>query len=156
MSGILEHRFNHGYAFQFSYTLMDAFAATSEPGALNQYMPGIVPTNLDQRMRALSYARDTGIPKQRIKWNWLLDLPFGRGKKFGGNSGRVLNGFIGGWQIAGVGTWRTTYFTLPTSNWNFTGKPVQVYGYKYPIQNCTSGVCVPGYLWTNAGYIPND
>ena len=156
VSGILEHRFNHGYAFQFSYTLMDAFAATSEPGALNQYMPGIVPTDLDQRMRTLSYARDTAVPKQRIKWNFLLDLPFGKGKKFGGNSGRVLNGFIGGWQIAGIGSWRTTYVTLPTTNWNITGAPIQVYGYKYPIKNCTSGVCVPGYLWTNAGYIPKN
>jgi hypothetical protein len=32
-------------------------------------------------------------------------------------------------------------------------RPVELYGYKYPIQNCTSGVCVPGYLWWN-GYIP--
>ena len=30
---------------------------------------------------------------------------------------------------------------------------MEVYGYKYPIENCTSGVCVPGYLWWN-GYIP--
>jgi hypothetical protein len=30
---------------------------------------------------------------------------------------------------------------------------VEIYGYKYPIENCTSGECVPGYLWWN-GYIP--
>ena len=59
---------------------------------------------------------------------------------------------IGGWQVAGLGSLGSTYFTLPTSNWNFNG-PVEVYGYKYPIQNCTSGVCMPGYLWWN-GYIP--
>jgi hypothetical protein len=28
-----------------------------------------------------------------------------------------------------------------------------VYGYKYPIQDCRSGNCFPGYLWWN-GYIP--
>jgi hypothetical protein len=28
-----------------------------------------------------------------------------------------------------------------------------MYGYKYPIENCTSGKCYPGYLWWN-GYIP--
>jgi hypothetical protein len=136
--------------------LMDAFAATSEPSALNQYLPGIVPTDLNQRMRVMNYARDTAIPKQRIKWNFLIDLPFGKGKTLGRNAGKVLNGFISGWQIAGIGSWRTTWFTLPTGNWNFTGAPLQSYGYKYPIKNCTSGVCVPGYLWTNAGYIPKN
>lgn len=34
-----------------------------------------------------------------------------------------------------------------------TGTPVEIYGYKYPIQDCTSGACYPGYLWWN-GYIP--
>ncbi len=58
-----------------------------------------------------------------------------------------------GWQLAAVGSLRSTYFSLPTSNWNFTGEPIHQYGYQYPIQNCTSGVCVPGYLWWN-GYIP--
>jgi hypothetical protein len=42
---------------------------------------------------------------------------------------------------------------LPTTNWNLTGEPIHQYGYKYPIQNCTSGECIPGYLWWN-GYIP--
>jgi hypothetical protein len=31
--------------------------------------------------------------------------------------------------------------------------PIQIYGYKYPIQDCRSGTCNPGYLWWN-GYIP--
>ena len=30
---------------------------------------------------------------------------------------------------------------------------IEVYGKKYPIQDCTSGACYPGYLWYN-GYIP--
>ena len=31
--------------------------------------------------------------------------------------------------------------------------PIEIYGYKYPIEDCTSGACFPGYLWWN-GYIP--
>jgi hypothetical protein len=34
-----------------------------------------------------------------------------------------------------------------------TGNKIEYYGYKYPIQDCTSGTCLPGYLWWN-GYIP--
>lgn len=152
----VERRFAKGIAFQWSYTMINAFATGSSVSAVNQYLPGIVPTDYDARNALLNYARDTGIPKHRVKWNWLIDLPVGKGKKIAGNSSKVLDKFIGGWQLAGTGQLRSTYFTLPTGNWNFTGAPLQVYGYKYPIQNCTSGVCIPGYLWTNAGYIPSD
>ena len=31
--------------------------------------------------------------------------------------------------------------------------PIEYYGFKYPIQDCTSGTCFPGYLYLN-GYIP--
>ena len=30
---------------------------------------------------------------------------------------------------------------------------VEIYGDKYPIEDCRSGACFPGYLWWN-GYIP--
>jgi hypothetical protein len=156
----VEQRFARGYAFQVSYDLLNAFASTGSGGGaagtvteLNQYLPGAVPTDYDARNRLLNYQRDTNVPKHRVKWNGLLDLPFGKGKKFGGNASGVLDRFIGGWQLAAVGSLRSTYFSLPTSNWNFTGEPIHQYGYQYPIQNCTSGVCAPGYLWWN-GYIP--
>ena len=64
----------------------------------------------------------------------------------------MLDKFIGGWQIAGLGSLRSNYFTLPTNNYP-TGTPIQFYGYQYPIQDCRSGACFPGYLWWN-GYIP--
>ncbi|MCR4375134.1 MAG: Plug domain-containing protein, partial [Acidobacteria bacterium] len=36
-----------------------------------------------------------------FKINWMLELPFGRGKRFGSNAGGVLDRIIGGWQIHG-------------------------------------------------------
>lgn len=36
-----------------------------------------------------------------FKINWMLELPFGRGKRFGTNAGSVLDRIIGGWQIHG-------------------------------------------------------
>ncbi|MGH9671691.1 MAG: hypothetical protein ACRD44_00790, partial [Bryobacteraceae bacterium] len=85
-------------------------------------------------------------------WNWIADLPFGRGRKFLSGGGRVLDRLAGGWQIAGFGTIRSNYWTLPTGNWGAHG-PVEVYGKKYPIEDCRSGTCFQGYLWYN-GYIP--
>jgi len=36
-----------------------------------------------------------------FKINWMIELPFGRGKRFGTNAGGVLDRIIGGWQIHG-------------------------------------------------------
>ncbi len=91
------------------------------------------------------------IPHHVLRWNWVVELPFGRGKPLGRNAGRFLDGVIGGWQIAGTGSYTSRYWSLPTSNWGSLGN-VEVYGTKYPIQNCSSGTCIPGYLYWN-GYI---
>ena len=116
-------------------------------------MPGSVPNDPDKLNRFLNYRRDTGIPKHRVQWNWVADLPMGKGKSIAGNARGALDKLIGGWQLAGIGTLRSTYFSLPTGNWNFTGEPIHQYGYQYPIQDCRGGTCIPGYLWWN-GYIP--
>ena len=102
-------------------------------------MPGAVPTDFDKRNRFLNYRRDTSnMPKHRLRWNYVVDLPFGKGKPIGRNAGRILNGFIGGWQLASMGSIWTTYSSLTTGNWIFTGEPIHYYGYQYPIQDCTS------------------
>jgi hypothetical protein len=157
-----ERRFSHGYAFQFIYTLGNSFSAGGDTyrsvvNAPNTFLPGAVPTNLQDRMRFLNYKRDADaanndIPQHRLRWNWLVDLPFGKGKPIGRGMNSVLDKFIGGWQLAGIGSLRTNYFALPTSVYP-NGTPIEVYGYKYPIQDCRSGECLPGYLWWN-GYIP--
>jgi len=153
----LERRYSKGYGFQVFY-VMDNNLAAGGLGyngiipEVNQYLPGQIPLDLDARNRFLNYRRDTSVPKHRVRWNWLVDLPFGKGKPLMGNAGAVLNRIVGGWQIAGMGSLRSTYFSLPTSLFP-NGNAIEIYGYKYPIQDCTSGTCYPGYLWWN-GYIP--
>ena len=63
----------------------------------------------------------------------------------------MTNAIIGGWQVAGYWQLNSSYITLSTAYWPNNAK-VQVYGKQYPIQNCQSGVCYPGYLYWN-GYI---
>ncbi|PYT27685.1 MAG: hypothetical protein DMG57_17425 [Acidobacteria bacterium] len=162
-----ERRFSKGYAFQVTYTAGNALEAGGRQWRqsvydLNQFLPGAVPTDYDARNRFLNYRRDIEVPKHRLRWNWLVDLPVGRGKPLGRNVGKVLDKFIGGWQLAGIGNLRTNYFQLWNPNSYSpadpkalfpTGSPIEIYGYKYPIQDCRSGTCYPGYLWWN-GYIP--
>jgi Carboxypeptidase regulatory-like domain len=160
----LERRYSRGLAFQVFYNLHNVLATSTqgEPGdatvvpEVNQFLPGTVPTDLKARNRFLNYQRDVGgdsaFPKHKVGWNWIVDLPIGRGKRFAGNARGIVEKLFGGWQVAGLGALNSTYFTLPTSIYP-TGLPVQTYGYQYPIQDCRSGSCRPGYLFWN-GYIP--
>ena len=48
------------------------------------------------------YVDGTGSPDHSVKANWVYELPFGRGKKFGSGVSALVDGFIGGWEFDGV------------------------------------------------------
>jgi hypothetical protein len=160
----LERRYSKGMAFQLSYVVGNTFRAGDQEGGggytspvadLNQFLPGAVPSDYTERVRFLTYGRDPSSPKHRVRWNFVVDLPFGRGKTIGRSAHGVVDALIGGWQVASLGSLNSTYLGIDTSYWNVTGEPVHQYGYKYPIQDCRSGTCYPGYLWWNS-YIPTN
>ena len=139
----LERRYSKGYAYQLFYVMDNNFMAggegysrTSNIPELNQYLPGTLPTDINARNQLLNYQRDTTTPQHRVRWNFLVDLPVGKGKPLLGNAGKWLNRLVGGWQIAGMGSLRSTYIALPTGQFP-TGTKLESYGYKYPIQDCT-------------------
>ncbi|MFB3828128.1 MAG: carboxypeptidase regulatory-like domain-containing protein [Bryobacteraceae bacterium] len=157
-----ERRFNRGYGFQVFYNFGNAYTVTAMSeqaggiAAVNQFLPGAVPQDTDQRNRFLNYGRDSSIPQHRVRWNWIAELPFGKGKLLGRNAGGFLDRLIGGWQIAGMGNWSTRWITLPTNVFpNLGSGKIEIYQKKYPIQDCTSGTCYPAYLYWN-GYLPAD
>jgi hypothetical protein len=156
----LERRYAKGYGYQLFYVVGNALAAGGQTWnqpilTPNLYLPGAVPTDQNAFNRFMNYQRDTNIPKHRVRWNWVADLPFGKGKPLLGGSRGVVDKIVGGWQLAGMGYLRSTYFSLPSDIYP-NGNAIELYGYKYPIQDCRSGRCVPGYLWWN-GYInPNQ
>ncbi len=51
----------------------------------------------------------------QINANWVVELPFGRGKALARDAGRALDAFIGGWQLSGLARW-TTGFPLSVTN----------------------------------------
>ncbi len=157
----VQRRFSNGLGFQWFYVLSNAMWMGSGTEALNNssqlpdpvtFMPGAVPSNIDAYNRFYNYSRDRNVPKNRMNWNMLYELPFGKGKKWLANSGGLLNHVLGGWQIAAYSSMYSRYIALPTTNWGPTGK-VEIYGKKYPIQDCRSGTCIGGLLYYN-GYIP--
>jgi hypothetical protein len=118
----VERRYHNGLAFQWFYVFTRSLTTTDEGGfssgngSINA-VNGVpeVPENIqllgggsssfDQLLR-LVYYNSVNIPAQRIRWNGIYDLPFGKGKKFANQAGRGLNQVIGGWQMATIGEWR--------------------------------------------------
>jgi hypothetical protein len=98
-----------------------------------------------------NYMVDTNNPPQHLQVNGLIDLPFGRGKRWLGNSGRALNEIVGGWQLSGAGRFTVTDFQITTTNWGATN-PLKVYKHGAPITDCRSGTCLKSYEWFN-GYL---
>jgi hypothetical protein len=118
-----ERRLTKGLALQWFYvfsralTTTDAGGFASGGGSINS-TNGIseVPENIqllgaanasyDERLR-LGYQNSTNIPPQRIRWNGIYDLPFGKGQKFASGASGLLNHVIGGWQVSTLGDWRS-------------------------------------------------
>lgn len=98
-----------------------------------------------------AYQVDSAIPKQHITFNGIVDLPFGRGKRFLGNSNRFIDELVGGFQIAGDGNILSQDFNVASANWGPTN-PLHVYKHSAPITDCRSGTCIKAYEWFN-GYI---
>src|SRR5207237_9471157 len=90
-----------------------------------------------------------------LRTNLIDALALGHGTRVGSHATGIVDKFIVGWQVSDTGFLVSRYWSLPTDIYATTGNPIEIYGYKYPIEDCTSGICYPGYLWWN-GYIPSN
>jgi hypothetical protein len=129
----------HGVQFDFNYTYSksmdissDASRITAEGGTFGGQV--INPWDT-QALRAPS---DFDLTHQ-VNANWLVELPFGRGRWLASGAHGVVNGIIGGWQLSGLARW-TSGFPVgvgngaqwPT-NWELSGfgqqtAPVSTHG----------------------------
>jgi len=97
------------------------------------------------------YKRDIYMPTQEIKFNGIVDIPVGSGKRFFSNANRAMNALVGGWQIAGDGNIHSQAFTVTASNWGQTN-PLHVYKHSAPVTDCRTGTCFKENEWFN-GYL---
>jgi hypothetical protein len=87
-----DQRFSNGVSLTTSYT----FSRTIDnQGALDPY----------------NYALDKGLSAfhmaHRLNVAGVFEIPFGRGRKFGGDSHAVVNAILGGWQVSPIMVLRT-------------------------------------------------
>ncbi|MGB6743542.1 MAG: carboxypeptidase-like regulatory domain-containing protein [Terracidiphilus sp.] len=98
------------------------------------------------------YKPDTAIPFHHITFNGIVDLPFGRGKRYLGSVNKWEDEAVGGWQIAGAGQVVSQTFAPTYSNWGATNK-FKLYKNGVTVTDCT-GVCQKRKLWYNGFILP--
>jgi hypothetical protein len=74
---------------------------------------------------------DFDTPHQ-INANWIIELPFGKGKPIARNAGGFLDALIGGWQLSGIARWTSGFpvnvdngYFFPT-NWQIEGNALTI------------------------------
>jgi len=109
-----------GLEFDINYTYSKSIDAGSNAERINEFEgfgfgSQIINSWFPQQNRAVSDFDTTHI----VNANWVYQLPFGRGKKFGSGMGRIANAVIGGWTVSGLWRWSTGYpFSLFSPEWS--------------------------------------
>ena len=100
-----KHRFSQGLLFTASYTFSKFLSDTGGPeewGSINGDQGGSSIRNFYNLKGDWSVDGDD-IPHSLVL-NYVYDLPFGQGKKFGGGMNRVEDAVAGGWEVSGITT----------------------------------------------------
>jgi hypothetical protein len=95
-----EYRFRNGIGWMVAYTKakqLDNVPYVSSTGLGDNDVPQ------DLNNRKAEKSRSTGNLAHRLVFAPMVDLPFGKGRRWM-NTGGVLNAVLGGWQIATIGT----------------------------------------------------
>jgi len=103
------HRFAHGLAVQGSFTIAKNLEQVSVLNPQDVNLANLKATPLEQRLTAFDAPRAVSIVTS-------YEVPFGRGRRFGRNMNRVLNGIVGGWNLNAQWTAHSGYpFAFPNA-----------------------------------------
>ena len=100
----LRQRLGSTLSYDFNYTLSESRDDVSGLQTDGSYGGQFLLNPLRQRD---SYAYSDFDTRHIINANFLFDLPFGKGKKFGSGIGSVADALIGGWSIRGIYRWNS-------------------------------------------------
>ncbi len=98
----LRKRLSKGLQFDVNYTLSNSI--DNQSSVVNTVFGGVV---CDLRNLRVCRGKSDFDIRHLVNTNWLYELPFGRGRRLGGNAPGWLNAFIGGWQVTGIFTYRS-------------------------------------------------
>ncbi len=123
----LEKRFGSGMSFLMSYTWSKAIGDYSymkgEDRANGAHWWVQNPLDLHAERSLLNQH-----VKHRLVANYLYDLPFGKGRKYGSGANKFVNAVLGGWTIGGIVSALTGFPVTPSVQ----GNPSNVGGVDRP------------------------
>jgi hypothetical protein len=99
----LQKRFSNGFSLLSNYV----WSKLLDTGGVGNGARFTDPTNADDIYNfRQEYSYSSLDVPHRITASFTYEIPFGKGKMFGKNSGFLANTFLGGWQISGTGVWQ--------------------------------------------------
>jgi hypothetical protein len=115
----IRRRFSDGLTFQANYTFQKAL--TDSPGTGQTRFEPLI----DAAQPNLEYAIADTDTTHVFNLNMIYELPFGRGKRFGGGANGVVDRIVGGWQVTSIIRWDSGApfsFTDPRGTLNRAGR----------------------------------
>ena len=98
----LRKRFSKGLEFDLNYSL--SHSIDNQSSVVNTVFGGLI---CDLRNLRVCRGNSDFDIRHLMNVNGIYELPFGRGRKFGGNAPGWLNAIIGGWQASGIFVYRS-------------------------------------------------
>ncbi len=144
-----QHRFSGGLSLLANYTWSHALgnASNANLGAQNNDSfrwfahPEWEHGNLDFDVR------------HRFVFNYIWEVPYGRGKHFGAQAPGVVEAVLGNWEFSGITTISSgTWYTVTDGNANFANSDGQQRPDAVPGQSPTGTPCVPGTFFNTCAF----
>ena len=134
----LRHALSRGVQFDVNYTFSKSIDVGSNAERINLFDTNgsnvggfssqVINSWEPNQLRAVS---DFDM-RHQLNSNWVIDLPIGRGKHFGGAMGRVGNAVLGGWSVSGLFHWSSglPFSIFPGGGWatdyNLQGEAIEI------------------------------
>jgi hypothetical protein len=126
----LRQRLGNDVTFDFNYTLGHSLDNASGLQASTAYAQAFIVNALQPDQ---NYASSDFDVRHSINANWLIALPFGRGKSLFSGMPKVVDALVGNWQLSGIFRWNSgipiqTPFdgSRWATNWNVQSNGVRV------------------------------
>ena len=111
----LRKQFSHGVQFDLNYTYSKSLDITSAASRVGFAVYGY--TNIGLVGSRLANAFSPNLARavsdfdltHQLNFNWIADVPVGKGRAFAANASGLEDAFIGGWQISGLARWTSGF-----------------------------------------------
>ncbi|SNS35842.1 Carboxypeptidase regulatory-like domain-containing protein [Granulicella rosea] len=106
LQSTFNQRFGHGGLVQIAYTYAKLLSNTENTSSFQdgQGGQGVVQDNTNLHAEKAISMQDL---THNLVINYGVDLPFGKGQKYLGNSGGVVDAVVGGWRVNGITTFHS-------------------------------------------------